>query len=114
MKLKKKKEKKKVSCLARVGDLRRTMFSPNIIFVLMYQEECLVSNYNNLALSSVFQYVLQEFKNMFQDEVPKGLPVIRGIEHKVDFILRTVIPNKSAYRVNPTEQKKLKSKWRSS
>ena len=70
----------------------------------MYNEGFLVSNYNNLALPSVFQSLLQEFEDMFQD---KEIPPIRGTEHKIDFIPRTVISYKPAYRVNPTETKEI-------
>ena len=77
----------------------------------MYNGGFLVSNYNNLALPSVFQSLLQEFEDMFQD---KEIPPIKGTEHKIYFIPRTVIPYKPAYRVNPTETKEFKGKWRSS
>jgi len=60
-----------------------------------------------LALPSVFQSLLQEFEDMFRDEVLKELPPIRGTEHQIDFILGAVISNKPAYRVNPTETKEI-------
>ena len=41
---------------------------------------------------------------MFQDEVPKRLPPIKDIEHKIDFIPEVVIPT---YRANPTETKEI-------
>ena len=81
-------------------------FSQKSIFVLMYKEGYLVSNDNNLSLPSVFQSLLQEFEDMFQDEVPKELPPIRGTEHQVNFIPGSVIPNKPAYRANPTKTKR--------
>ena len=96
-----------MSCLARVGEDRRAMFSQTTIFVLVYKEGCLVSNDNNLSLPSMFQSLLQEFDDLFQDEVPKELPPIRGIEHKIDFISRAVISNRPAYRANPTETKEI-------
>ena len=68
----------------------------------MYNGGFLVSNYNNLALPSVFPSLLQEFKDMFQDI---EIPPIRGTKHKIDFIPRTIIPYQPAYRVNPTETK---------
>ena len=73
----------------------------------MYKEGCLVSNDNNLSLPIMFQSLLKEFEDVFQDEVPKELPPIRGIEHKIDFIPVTVIPNRPAYRANPTESKEI-------
>ena len=93
---KKKKRGKNVSFLARVGEVRRTMFSQKTIFVLVYKEGCLVSNDHNLSLPSMFQSLLQEFDDVFQDEVPKELPPIRGIGHKIDFIPGAVIPNRPA------------------
>ncbi|XP_023534142.1 uncharacterized protein LOC111795765 [Cucurbita pepo subsp. pepo] len=50
---------------------------------------------------------MKEFDDVFQDEVPKGLPPIRGIEHKIDFIPGAVIPNRLAYRANPTETQEI-------
>ncbi|XP_022925325.1 uncharacterized protein LOC111432615 [Cucurbita moschata] len=53
---------------------------------------------------------MKEFDDVFQDEVPKGLPPIRGIEHKINFILGAVIRNRLAYRANPTETKEIQRK----
>jgi hypothetical protein len=39
--------------------------------------------------------------------MPSGLPPIRGIEHQIDFIPGTVIPNRPAYRSNLEETKEL-------
>ncbi|KAA0056481.1 RNA-directed DNA polymerase-like protein [Cucumis melo var. makuwa] len=45
---------------------------------------------------------------MNRDEATKlGLPPIRGIEHKIEFILETIIQNRPAYRANPTETKEI-------
>ena len=91
--------------MATVGELSR--FSQKSIFVLTYNRGFLVSNYNNLALPSVFQSLLQKVEDMFQD---RKISPIRGTEHKIDFIPRTVIPYKPAYRVNPTETKEIQRK----
>ena len=56
-----------------------------------------------MSLPSVFQFLLQKLEDVFQDEVLKGLSLIRGIEHRINFIPRDVIPNRSAYRFNPTK-----------
>ena len=85
-----------MSCLARVEEVRRAIFSQKTIFALVFKEGCLVSNDNNLSLPSMFQSLLPEFDDVFQDEVPKGLPPIRGIEHKIDFIPGVVITRQYA------------------
>ncbi|XP_075657334.1 uncharacterized protein LOC142627371 [Castanea sativa] len=49
----------------------------------------------------------QEFEDVLPEEVPHGLPPIRGIEHQIDFIPGASIPNRPAYRSNPEETKEL-------
>jgi len=50
--------------------------------------------------------VLDEFKDVFQ-EPPKGLPPLRGIEHQIDFIQGSSVPNRPAYRTSPEEAKEI-------
>ncbi|XP_071914036.1 uncharacterized protein [Coffea arabica] len=57
------------------------------------------------ALLASIVALLQEFKNVFPDEIPDGLPPIRGIEHQIDLILGAPLPNKPAYRMGPEETK---------
>jgi hypothetical protein len=44
---------------------------------------------------------------VFPNDVPSGLPPIRGIERQIDFVLGATIPNRPAYRSNPEETKEL-------
>ena len=44
---------------------------------------------------------------MFSNDVPSGLPPIRGIEHQIDFVSGAIIPHRLAYRSNPEETKEL-------
>jgi hypothetical protein len=50
---------------------------------------------------------MQEFQDFFPEEVPPGLPPIRGIEHQIDFIPGAPLPNRPAYRTNPEETKEI-------
>ncbi|GKV27135.1 hypothetical protein SLEP1_g36340 [Rubroshorea leprosula] len=47
------------------------------------------------------QSLCEEFSNVVPDEIPPGLPLMRDIEHAIDFIPRSVILNKLAYWMNP-------------
>uniref|UniRef100_A0A2N9GUZ1 Reverse transcriptase n=1 Tax=Fagus sylvatica TaxID=28930 RepID=A0A2N9GUZ1_FAGSY len=47
----------------------------------------------------------KEYEDVFPNDVPSGLPPIRGIEHQIDFV--PTIPNRPAYRSNPEETKEL-------
>ncbi|GKV34704.1 hypothetical protein SLEP1_g43054 [Rubroshorea leprosula] len=49
----------------------------------------------------------KDFKDVFPEDIPNGLPPTRGIEHQIDFIIGATIPNRLAYRSNPNETKKL-------
>ena len=51
--------------------------------------------------------LLQEFADLFLEEIPYGLPPLRGIEHQIDFIPSLSIPNRPAYRANPEETKEI-------
>ena len=51
--------------------------------------------------------LLQDFRDVFPDEIPPGLPPIRGIEHQIDLIPGASLPNRAAYRTNPEETKEI-------
>ncbi|XP_075674999.1 uncharacterized protein LOC142644229 [Castanea sativa] len=51
--------------------------------------------------------LLQEYDDVFPNDVPSGLPPIRGIEHQIDFVTGATIPNRPAYMSNPEEAKEL-------
>ncbi|XP_074298833.1 uncharacterized protein LOC141629786 [Silene latifolia] len=59
------------------------------------------------ALGTPIDDLLEEFGDVFPDELPAGLPPIRGIEHQIDLIPGLTLPNKAAYRCNPEETKEL-------
>ena len=51
--------------------------------------------------------LLQKFEDVFPDELPPGLPPLRGIEHRIDLIPGAPLPNRAAYRTNPDETKEI-------
>ena len=61
----------------------------------------------HLALPSAIGSLLQEYKDVYPEETPHGLPPIRGIEHQIDFVPGAALPNRPAYRSNPEETKEL-------
>ncbi|KAK1613816.1 hypothetical protein QYE76_019333 [Lolium multiflorum] len=50
---------------------------------------------------------MKEFSDVFPEEVPAGLPPLRGIEHQIDLILGASLPNRAPYRTNPEETKEI-------
>ncbi|GJR23290.1 reverse transcriptase domain-containing protein [Tanacetum coccineum] len=51
--------------------------------------------------------IIQEFADVFPNELPHGLPPMRDIQHCIDFVPGAVIPHKGAYRMNPKEHEEL-------
>ena len=51
--------------------------------------------------------ILQEFEDVFPDELPQGLPPLRGIEHRTDLIPGVTLPDRAPYRTNPEETKEI-------
>ncbi|XP_057719736.1 uncharacterized protein LOC130934169 [Arachis stenosperma] len=57
--------------------------------------------------SSKREASVERFGDVFPDEMPSGLPPLRGIEYQIDFVPGSSIPNRPAYRTNPEETKEL-------
>ncbi|XP_074277545.1 uncharacterized protein LOC141601174 [Silene latifolia] len=51
--------------------------------------------------------LIQRFQEVFPDELRSGLPPLRGIEHHIDLVPGSVLPNKPAYRCDPNATKEL-------
>ena len=79
------------------------------LLVMIYKENYFndQANFDELELPSSMISLLKEFGDVFPNEIPSGLPPIRGIEHQIDFVPGAAIPNRPAYRSNPEETKEL-------
>jgi hypothetical protein len=51
--------------------------------------------------------ILQEYADVFPKDLPSGLPPLCGIEHRIDLIPGTQLPNHTPYRTNPDEAKEI-------
>ncbi|CAA7035541.1 unnamed protein product [Microthlaspi erraticum] len=58
-------------------------------------------------IPSELAQLLQDFSDVFPEDSPPGLPPVRGIEHQIDFVPGSTLPNRPAYRTNPVETKEL-------
>ena len=77
------------------------------MIVLLYKEAYLNTNSLTMSLPSPIVELLQVFDDVFLEEVPHGLPPIRGIEHQINFVPGATILNRLAYRSNSEETKEL-------
>src|SRR3990170_4160755 len=80
-------DKKKLVLLATKRDLRDVSESPSSVvhFVLLCKGEAERTNTSE-HLPLVLSHLLQEYMDVFPDELPPGLPPLRGIEHHIDLI----------------------------
>jgi hypothetical protein len=60
----------------------------------------------SLDIPPVVANLLQEYADVFPDDLPPGLPPLRGIEHQIDLIPGAQLPNRAPYRTNQRKQRK--------
>ena len=55
----------------------------------------------------IMKQILEEFQDVISEEILHDLPPLSDIHHHVDLILGVVLPNKTAYKMNPKKHKEL-------
>ena len=100
-------EGKRRVMIATKSEMREIRNNPHMMyFVLLYKDTILSTN-NMTPLSSVVSNVLQAFNDVLPEEIPAGLPPLRGIEHQIDLIPGASLPNWLPYRTSPEETKEI-------
>nr|GEU41760.1 hypothetical protein [Tanacetum cinerariifolium] len=79
--------------------LEELMKTSPYVFTLVVVEENKIISEAPLQV----QPLLREFSDVIPDDIPLGLLDMRDIQHCMDFIPGSAIPNKIAYRMNPKE-----------
>jgi hypothetical protein len=55
------------------------------------------------VVSTKIKFLLDEFKGIIANDLPKGLPPMRSISHQIDLMPGSSLTNKQPYRMNPIE-----------
>lgn len=57
---------------------------------------------------AAFVSILDEFSDLFPDELPAELSPLRDIQHHIDLVPNAVLPNRAHYRMSPEEHEELR------
>jgi hypothetical protein len=99
--------KKQPNFYAKGSQIRSAFFTNKPMILLVYKEAYFNTNDLDYAIPSVAVSLMQEFDDVFPEDIPNGLPPLRGIEHQIDLVPGASIPNRPAYRSNLEETKEL-------
>ena len=76
----------------------RVAVQESIVFVLVARE---LHGETHEEQPEEVKSVLQEFKDVFPEELPDHLPLMRDIQHATDFMPEVTLPNLPYYRMSP-------------
>ncbi|WVZ62833.1 hypothetical protein U9M48_012533 [Paspalum notatum var. saurae] len=93
--------------LATKSDLAASAFDDVFGYALLCKRVLFSLDDMPPSLPPAVANLLQEFKDVFPAEIPRGLPPLREIEHQIDLIPGATLPNRAAYRTNPEEAKEI-------
>jgi hypothetical protein len=99
--------KKQPNFYAKRAQIRSVFFINKLRILLVYKEAYFNTNDLDFVIPSMTVSLFQEFDDVFLEDIPNGLPPLRGIEHQIDLVPGDSIPNHPAYRSSPEETKEL-------
>ncbi|PIK33241.1 hypothetical protein BSL78_29947 [Apostichopus japonicus] len=102
------KEKKlvKSNFLIQPSHVRRALASKDLMLLMVFKEVLSIEQ-GQVELPHEVATLLNKFQDVFPEEIPAGLPPLRGIEHQIDLVPGAALPNRPAYRMSPEESKEL-------
>ncbi|RDX94011.1 Retrovirus-related Pol polyprotein from transposon 17.6, partial [Mucuna pruriens] len=97
---------KKMSAFSKKKEVKSALLAKEKLLVLLYKDVYLNNNFH-FSFPCEVDSLLQEFTDVFPDEMHHGLPPLIGIKHQIDLVLSCPIPNRPTYRKNLEETKEI-------
>ncbi|XP_023902191.1 uncharacterized protein LOC112014045 [Quercus suber] len=82
----------------------RVAVQESIVFVLVARE---LHGETREEQPEKVKSVLQEFNDVFLEELPDHLPPMHDIQHAINFVPKATLPNLPRYRMSPAEHAEL-------
>ena len=99
--------KKQLNLYTIEGEIKSVFYTNKPMILLVYKE--VYFNVNNLdhVVPSMAISLLQDFEDVFLEDILSRLPPLKGMEHQINHVPRVVIPNQLACRSNSKKIKEL-------
>ena len=73
------------------------------VYILLGKE-----SHSYSKIPEVVTPILEEFQDLFPNELPQGLPPLRDIQHQIDLVPDSTLPYRPYYCMSPTEHEELR------
>ena len=83
--------------LLRKGEVEKEVKNGSEVLALVMVEE----NNEVNEVPPIIQPILEEYHDVVLEEIPPSLPPMHDIQHHINLIPRSILPNKAAYRMSP-------------
>jgi hypothetical protein len=79
------------------------MLASKVVYVLVSKDHC-----KGEEVPEEAKGLMEEFVDVFSVEQPDELPPLRDIQHQIDLVLGSSLPNRPHYRMSPKEHEDLR------
>jgi hypothetical protein len=95
--------KKEVIPVLTMRQFSRIVQAEDMVLLVVSREE----KQEDDIIPTEFSAMLEEFQDIMPDEIPNQLPPMREVQHAIDLIQGSTLPNLPHYRMSPTENEEL-------